>query len=372
MGDPLPRVSKKDREELVEKVLASEDARATARRLAADRDIPYAALWQWSVSEARRRALEIGAETLRSALSSRGKWLALLARCKADSTGCGYARLEELQECADLGDAELRRFWDLFPADQGDAETAEWILSRRDCPDDILREAVEQSRGLTVLAHREGPKWLLEEVMPLYPFEEPALTLLADYYATDEYSVGDVLRFVRSLPHAHREACQRAVSRRTRFPEDKRVALRMEVELSSAVRLRHLQGRPNGWLLGWDRDRHFAGFTACCSGYPCANLTSFDYDFCNTFEVGVGDRGQALRVRLSFVAPVAERYWTKKPIRKEQEALAALEEAVDRWIGETGFRLLPPEIGELPMDVELELADKDSTTLWKCLFADYA
>ena len=275
----MPQVSVRARIALVEEVLAAADARKTAMRLAADHAVSYAALWQWSVEEAQRRALDIGVEELRSGLSSHAAWLALLARCQSDPTGCALTRLEQLQLDAEVHEAELRYFWRFFPAERGDAATGEWILSRRDCPEDVLREALEAHRGLTRLAHRAGPKWLLEGLLSQCPHDEPALTLLRDYYATDDYSVGETLRFLRSLPQTHRDACQRAARRWPDFPEDKFVASQMDVELSAAVRLAHQGGRPNGWLLGWDRSRHYESFVRSCAGYRCGNITSFDYEF---------------------------------------------------------------------------------------------
>jgi len=60
-----------------------------------------------------------------------------------------------------------------------------------------------------------------------------------------------------------------------------------------------------------------------------------------------------------------------KPIRSEREAVAALQGTVTKWLADKHFQLVPPEVGDLPIDVDLELSEESTTTLWKCLFADY-
>ena len=51
------------------------------------------------------------------------------------------------------------------------------------------------------------------------------------------------------------------------------------------------RGIPNGWILHWDENRFFDQISEIVRPYPLINYTTFDYAFCNRFEMDCrGDR----------------------------------------------------------------------------------
>lgn len=140
---------------------------------------------------------------------------------------------------------------------------------------------------------------------------------------------------------------------------------------------------PNGWLLGWDRDRYFTLVKNTCEPFVVTNATSFDYAFCNRFEVGFEEpRGEgflALTVRISFVFPIFALHWTKyksKTLGAVVTQVAGehreLEERVRRALESIGLNELPNEWSEEKVEgVELDLSDANNVTISKCLFEDY-
>ena len=53
------------------------------------------------------------------------------------------------------------------------------------------------------LAHRSGPFWLLDRIAKEHRIEEAILTLLLDYYATDDYTESAFTHFVREYADVH-------------------------------------------------------------------------------------------------------------------------------------------------------------------------
>jgi hypothetical protein len=74
------------------------------------------------------------------------------------------------------------------------------------------------------------------------------------------------------------------------------------------------EGPPNGWLLGWPRDRFFPQLAEAVAPERVENQTSFDYSFCNRYEVrvdGLAGNVAVLTIRISFVADAFSLHWTK-------------------------------------------------------------
>ncbi|WP_165248261.1 hypothetical protein [Paludisphaera soli] len=158
------------------------------------------------------------------------------------------------------------------------------------------------------------------------------------------------------------------------------------IRLDDLIRLvqeRFRDGPPNGWLLGWDPARCLDSVGRAARPHHVGNTTSFDYGFCNQFEVaiGAGGRGECwvLTIHLSFVAPTFCLFWTryKSPNKGVvnagvPEGQRALEDEVRAAIQAEGFFELPDEWFDVHVDgVRLELSDAADVTLNKCLFCDY-
>lgn len=83
-----------------------------------------------------------------------------------------------------------------------------------------LWKIYEAGLCLTSLAHRAGPVGLLERVAREHRIEEAVLTLLLDYYATDEYSVSQFMTYVREFQDIH--GVRYELQHKSRIPAHKR------------------------------------------------------------------------------------------------------------------------------------------------------
>ncbi|QDU80180.1 hypothetical protein Pla110_19040 [Polystyrenella longa] len=140
---------------------------------------------------------------------------------------------------------------------------------------------------------------------------------------------------------------------------------------------------PNGWLLGWDESRGFASLHTAAAPHSIVNCTSFDYGFCNWFELIIDSEIDEcywkLTIKLSFIVPAYVYYWTQydRPARCRVLSNAPLgyEEIEDRLrvvVENAGFFEIPMEWYDYEMKgVELELSGTENVTLSKCLFSDY-
>ncbi|HVW02579.1 MAG TPA: hypothetical protein VHB77_19640 [Planctomycetaceae bacterium] len=146
-------------------------------------------------------------------------------------------------------------------------------------------------------------------------------------------------------------------------------------ELTTVVAERFRSGPPNGWLLGWDASRCSERLRDAVAPYDLVNCTSFDYSFCNWYEVRFNrHRREAfwtLTAKLSFVAPAYCMHWnTAAPAApaESQHVESNLRTELER----AGFFELPVEWSELAVpNVQLELSGARNVTLSKCLFCDY-
>ena len=142
-------------------------------------------------------------------------------------------------------------------------------------------------------------------------------------------------------------------------------------------------GPPNGWLLGWDENRGFVELKRVAYPWLVENCTSFDYAFCNWFDIACridSDSNEyILGVFTSFIADYYQLFWTRLDRgRKRAEVVPEVVEmsgvhaAVVEWLHRRGFSSVPPEFdGRIVPGVELELSEPDEVTVDKCLFRDH-
>ncbi len=154
-------------------------------------------------------------------------------------------------------------------------------------------------------------------------------------------------------------------------------------DLVAAVQRQFQHSAPNGWLLGWDRNRGFALVCTAAAPHQTTNHSSFDFGFCNWYEVCVnGNTDQcfwSLTIKLSFILPIYCIYWTRyessikgSVIDTAPTGYQVVEDNVRVAVENAGFFELPDDWYERKIDgVELELSGNERVTLGKCLFTDY-
>jgi hypothetical protein len=155
------------------------------------------------------------------------------------------------------------------------------------------------------------------------------------------------------------------------------------VALEAQVRTAFADGPPNGWLLGWPEDRGFDEFSRMAAPHKPTNHTSFDYAFCNHFDVRVDEPDAngyvVLTLLMSFVADVFSLHWTAyQPggqggrVVSEYPKASSLETRVRSWLAEKGFMSIPDDLFNMELPgVALELSGSQNVTLGKCLFRDH-
>ncbi len=142
-------------------------------------------------------------------------------------------------------------------------------------------------------------------------------------------------------------------------------------------------GPPNGWLLGWDENRGFDELKAVAAPWVVANCTSFDYSFCNWFEVEFDLRPFGKRVTLtvevSFIADYYSVHWTEYSGDGRSRVVADVPQVSDvrarivAWLERRGFVPVPDGLSSQTVPgVVLELSEPDLVNVGKCLFADFA
>ncbi len=96
----------------------------------------------------------------------------------------------------------------------------QYIVFRSDIEESILFQIYDSGLCLIQLAHRSGPASLLERIAKDERIEEAVLTLLLSYYATDEYSDSQFVRFVRDYADVH--GLRYELENKRNIPEHKR------------------------------------------------------------------------------------------------------------------------------------------------------
>ncbi len=153
----------------------------------------------------------------------------------------------------------------------------------------------------------------------------------------------------------------------------------LEKEIQKCFRF----GPPNGWLLGWDIDRGYSAISSVIAPLQVFNCTTFDYGFCNWFEVRLSERecgaSWVLTIKLSFIALVYCLFWTYCENRTTGEVsevipsnCIAIEARAKKVLDGFELRELPPTWHlRIVEGVRLELSGNERVTADKCLFNDY-
>ena len=157
-------------------------------------------------------------------------------------------------------------------------------------------------------------------------------------------------------------------------------------DLQQNLMRRFATGVPNGWLLGWNERRLQSELATAVRPLKMQNCTSFDYAFCNHFDVSFDGDGEyydyVLTIRISFVCDFYCLHWTRhkrsgnkegRPVRTPETPDArVLERRVRELLAEHGFLEIPDEWMDEPApEVKLELAGTRNVTISKCVFEDY-
>ncbi len=158
----------------------------------------------------------------------------------------------------------------------------------------------------------------------------------------------------------------------------------VQTDWAEIVANRFRSGPPNGWLEGWEVNRFHAELLELSGKLTLANHTSFDYAFCNLYEVEVpgstSDVLWVLTIRISFIVDAFSLHWTRYECDGRQGAVRTptistcrtIEAEVRRFLQNRAF--IEPSVADCDSrvtGVELELSDPDMVTLGKCLFQDY-
>jgi len=160
---------------------------------------------------------------------------------------------------------------------------------------------------------------------------------------------------------------------------DKRLAQWVET-IKGAFR----DGPPNGWILGWPEKRHAEALARLTAPGEFFNKTSFDYWFCNTYEVYYPNSSVSnvkLTIQISFIVDAFEVYWDtyiKGAAVKPHGQVSIDDLKIDitqnvcSYLESQGFVQVPDEWDGLKIpDVKLELSEPEDVTLNKCLFRDF-
>lgn len=154
-------------------------------------------------------------------------------------------------------------------------------------------------------------------------------------------------------------------------------------EITKAIHSQFHEGPPNGWLLKWNESRYFALVSDAAAPHRTTNHTSFDYGFCNWFEVRIDGNSHhgywTLTIKLSFIIPAYCFHWTQYENSTQGTVIHAapagyqmLEDKVRIAVENAGFFAISAQWYDVELEgVELELSSTEHVTLGKCLFTDH-
>jgi hypothetical protein len=151
-------------------------------------------------------------------------------------------------------------------------------------------------------------------------------------------------------------------------------------EILQQVQLAFRDGPPNGWILDWDLHRYFSEIEEAAAPYPVINYTSFDYSYCNHYQIHDDSEGCHffLTILVSFITPVYSMHWTR--LRNQTGAVvlrppaqyATLENKIAAKLKDLGLMDFPLDWSEMKVEgVHLELSEPEDATLGKFLFRDF-
>lgn len=159
----------------------------------------------------------------------------------------------------------------------------------------------------------------------------------------------------------------------------------MNQEWIQIIQDRFADGPPNGWLEGWDCRRFENEIRKLVAPLEMTNETSFDYEFCNTYEIKVETKKPAgyriFKIQVSFILDVFSTQWDRperdgRPVKLKPGYLFAmcgnLEQNIREFLIERQFEEIANEdYNRNVAGVMLELSGSENVTLTKCLFEDF-
>jgi len=143
------------------------------------------------------------------------------------------------------------------------------------------------------------------------------------------------------------------------------------------------EGPPNGFLLGWQRDRFFPSLQSSFRDCAVTNDTDYNYSYCNSFEIEPDPSGKegnlVITLKMSHVADVYSVHVTKYSRDKRRgnvvpcgvdPIVSELCERVHQFAADKGFQEIDERLTDMKIPgVDLELAEE--ATVGKCLFDDF-
>jgi hypothetical protein len=143
------------------------------------------------------------------------------------------------------------------------------------------------------------------------------------------------------------------------------------------------KSRPNGILLGWDKNRFFSSLRELCADCTVVNDTDFNYSYCNSFEIVSNTNRQehdyVITFKTSFVLDVYSLHVTRySPDRKRSKVVSEHEctelipilQRIRNFAEKQYLQEISSSDHDVVVDgVSLELSEV--ATVGKCLFDDF-
>ena len=157
-------------------------------------------------------------------------------------------------------------------------------------------------------------------------------------------------------------------------------------DLLGQIRQQHQQIHESNARRTWRRNRFESDIVAIAKNCDVNNGTSFDYDFCNLYQIFPVSKHELLEyelvVRISYVLDAYCTQWTSLRNRnpKNVQVVSGTDVLVERNPEEAIHALLKAnEFFQVPQEwmntrvegVSLELSDPKHVTIYKCLFEDH-
>ncbi|MCW8127426.1 hypothetical protein [Microbulbifer halophilus] len=148
------------------------------------------------------------------------------------------------------------------------------------------------------------------------------------------------------------------------------------------IRRKFSKGCPSGIMIGWDVSRFFSALKSVFKGYTVLNQTDFNYSYCNTYDVNLGNNASGhyfvLTIKVSYIYDAFTMHITRYISRRSGEVVTfdqcneykELVEKVRSFLADKAFREIQSDEMDVEVEgVELELAEVP--TVGKCLFDDF-
>jgi len=153
--------------------------------------------------------------------------------------------------------------------------------------------------------------------------------------------------------------------------------------LISDIQNKFSEGCPNGFLLEWDVNRFFHALLSLFDGYKVINDTDFNYSYCNSYDVELGEDENndvfILTLKASFISDAYTIHITRYSSDRRNGVVIPYENCLEYeseiakvkgFIENEGFvEVQSNEMDVVVENVELELAGP--ATVGKCLFDDF-